>query len=539
MLIPEPVEAVLNFPWHATKAVASASLWPVRAVLGTDIMPPTRSPQGNEATVYDVAKPMIDISSLIYYYTELRSATNARLDDFRKERKLTKDQVDAVRNAIELTRTTLADVRGLKQPEQPDAATFDSANYQKSLKRVLDKYQESLEQLERKKEEHGLNDGDVEVLTTYFDILAEPKDAVRIKSDLRLYNEFIDPAFRLSFGGSEWNEEKIIEIVDRDPTMYVKEIDDDFVGRSIASPGEFFNELNSELVYAIFVSPAQGKVTVAFRGSVNANDWMANTHKLGKMTDLKLPGFTSEEAEPHRKIYGRAHEGFGNYLFEKTQKGPNGSYKSKSEEIMGVLENLFKKGGELERKFPQQKFSLYVTGHSLGGAMSTMFAFRAALDGEFGMVTNVSFASPYCGDQGFRDAFYELEKANKIRHIRFANEEDVVPLIPFVAPDVWNISTPPLEMFKHTGMNVRLYNPHHLLRPKCRLFYPKMGSWVNETRNAVLNNFPMGLSIGVVSKHLCPEYSDRLDGAEEELKKITVESLYERPELTGWDYTRP
>lgn len=171
--------------------------------------------------------------------------------------------------------------------------------------------------------------------------------------------------------------------------------------------------------------------------------------------------------------------------------------------------------------------------------MSTLFAFRAAQSGKFGMVTNVSYASPYCGDQGFRDAFYELEKANKIRHIRISNEEDVVPLIPFVAPDVLNLSTPPLENFKHTGMNIRLYDPKHLLRPKCRLFYPKMGSWANETRNAVLNNLPMGLSIGVISKHLCPEYSSRLDGAKDELNEVTVESLYEMPSITGWSYKSP
>ncbi len=39
-----------------------------------------------------------------------------------------------------------------------------------------------------------------------------------------------------------------------------------------------------------------------------------------------------------------------------------------------------------------------------------MFAFRAAVFGELPLITNVSFASPYCGDQGFRDQFYELEK---------------------------------------------------------------------------------------------------------------------------------
>jgi len=113
-------------------------------------------------------------------------------------------------------------------------------------------------------------------------------------------------------------------------------------------------------VYAIFVSPENKRVTVAFRGSVNANDWIANTHNLGVMTDFKLPGYTSEEAElrDSRNSYGRVHEGFYNYLFGKTAKGANGSYKSKSEEIMGLLVDLFDK--------ECKGYSLFVTGHSLG-----------------------------------------------------------------------------------------------------------------------------------------------------------------------------
>ena len=83
-------------------------------------------------------------------------------------------------------------------------------------------------------------------------------------------------------------------------------------------------------------------------------------------------------------------------------------------------------------------------------------------------------------------------------------------------------------------MNIRMYNADELLSPKCRLFYPKMGSLPNEVRNAVVNNVPMGLSVGVISKHLCPEYSSRLESSSEELKKISVEGLYADSEITGW-----
>ena len=60
-------------------------------------------------------------------------------------------------------------------------------------------------------------------------------------------------------------------------------------------------------------------------------------------------------------------------------------------------------------------------------------AFRAACDDDIKeTVLNVSFASPFAGDQEFRDNFYELQISKKIKHLRISNEDDVVPLIPFV-----------------------------------------------------------------------------------------------------------
>jgi hypothetical protein len=142
---------------------------------------------------------------------------------------------------------------------------------------------------------------------------------------------------------------------------YVYLVCSDFVKRSLP---KFINGLDSELVYAIFVSPENKMVTVAFRGSVNANDWYTNTKCLGKMTDFKLPGYTSEETQRRgdSKSYGRVHEGFYEYLFGKTKKGDNGSNKSKAEEIIGILSVLFEK--------ECKGFSLYVTGHSLGKCIS-------------------------------------------------------------------------------------------------------------------------------------------------------------------------
>ena len=112
----------------------------------------------------------------------------------------------------------------------------------------------------------------------------------------------------------------------------------------------------SEVVYAIAVSEKNKRITVVFRGSVNAKDWMTNVQM--SMTDFELPGFTTEEARTQlRQMFGRVHGGFHEYLFGKTMRGMNGSTKSKAEEIMGTLTGLMEE---------YKGFSIFVTGHSLG-----------------------------------------------------------------------------------------------------------------------------------------------------------------------------
>ncbi len=212
MLIPEPIEAALNFPWHMTKGIAHVSLWPVRAIMGTPDMPTTHKPKDGES-VYDIAEPMLDLASIIYYYTELRSETKNLLEKYAKQFNLITQEIDIVRGAIIKTETTL---EAVKQVEQADASTSN----------VVADYQTSLKQLEDIKCRFGLGTCDIEVFTTYFNILKEPKSSVNIKSDLLLYNDFISPVFRKGFGGSEWNLGNILSMVDRDPTMYVKEIDE-------------------------------------------------------------------------------------------------------------------------------------------------------------------------------------------------------------------------------------------------------------------------------------------------------------------------
>jgi hypothetical protein len=66
---------------------------------------------------------------------------------------------------------------------------------------------------------------------------------------------------------------------------------------------------------------------------------------------------------------------------------------------------------------------LWITGHSLGGAMATLASIRLARDG-YAIRGVCTFGSPRVGDQAFRDAYV-------LPNYRFVNDNDLVPHLPF------------------------------------------------------------------------------------------------------------
>lgn len=283
------------------------------------------------------------------------------------------------------------------------------------------------------------------------------------------------------------------------------------------------NVLEVELVWAIIVNKTDKKITVVFRGSSNAMDWIKDFSV--SMKDCMLPGFVSQVKEKNATKFGRVHQGFYDYLFNETLMGPNGSTKSKGEEIIGMLRADFFDKAEFD------DYSLVVTGHSLGASLSTLFSFRCAcMDEPFGLVTNVSFASPFLGDEEFRKLFTKLEIDGKIRHLRVSNYEDAVPLVPICNfPFV-------LNLYKHVGMNIRLYDDQFLNPANYRRFYPKLGSIMDSARNAMHYNIPLGLTVGVGGNHFCDEYDKRLNlqKTKDQLSMLTLEGLYADKDITGW-----
>jgi len=342
-----------------------------------------------------------------------------------------------------------------------------------------------------------------------------------VKKDIVLFQQYIDPVFRLGFGGSDYNVDIVDELVKLDDTQYIYYIDDDFTTTSIDVRNVVKN-FSSEVVYAIVVSKKLETITVVFRGSVNSADWVSNLQV--NSTECYFPGFTTPEAEKNPKeSYGLVHEGFYEYLCGKTKPGWNGSSKSKSEEIMGKLTYLVNEN---------PGFKVYITGHSLGGALSTLMSVRAASKGELKTtVINVSFASPFVGDQQFRDKFYELEQEGKIKHLRFSNYEDLVPLVPY---STLTPVGPGAHTYKHTGINVKLFNKTFVHPYHYKLSYPMKNSLPNELRNAMRANIFNGFNVNILN-HLLDEYNERLNNGKEDVEKINIFSLYATPTFTGWE----
>lgn len=145
----------------------------------------------------------------------------------------------------------------------------------------------------------------------------------------------------------------------------------------------------------------------------------------------------------------KIHRGFYGYLFRDTK---DRNMKSKYDQICALLKELYTYKGK-GRDYSD--YTLYVTGHSLGGALSQLFAFMiAASDAAKSFlppnkpVIAVTYASPEVGNKGYEKHFNVLEKQDRLRHLRVSNQGDLVAFI---------LSTiAPLLGWKQPGVNVHV-----------------------------------------------------------------------------------
>jgi hypothetical protein len=177
---------------------------------------------------------------------------------------------------------------------------------------------------------------------------------------------------------------------------------------------KFIQDEKTDIQVGVTLCEAKHRISIVFRGSESAADWyydlLIMKHKLSDNI--------------------RVHSGFYKQLTQ------NNVY----EKIVSEVKNTL-------IKYPS--FDIYITGHSLGGALSTLFGYM--LSNEIpNHITVVSFASPRVGNYAWKQAFNSKEN---LTHYRIANNRDIVTAFPFYR-------------YYHVGHNIRLLSENYKLVPQ-------------------------------------------------------------------------
>ena len=166
-------------------------------------------------------------------------------------------------------------------------------------------------------------------------------------------------------------------------------------------------ELRSEIDTnaAIVINGAMRRVLVSFRGTAS----LANVY-----TDLNILKVGADNR--HGTSGPHIHEGFHTAYYRG-----------------GVAFELETRLAELFRERAADfNHELWITGHSLGGALATILAWRLARHAilpDSVHIYVVTFGAPRVGSPGFADAFDALDNVTLWRVV---NRHDVVPRVPFV-----------------------------------------------------------------------------------------------------------
>ncbi|CEM31999.1 unnamed protein product [Vitrella brassicaformis CCMP3155] len=177
----------------------------------------------------------------------------------------------------------------------------------------------------------------------------------------------------------------------------------------------WFRDLRrTDLQVGLTISAKSSAMAVVFRGTETWFDWAVDL----KISKKALPGDVDS-------VY--VHEGFFWKLFSKGDDGQS-------------VYDLILRAVREELKKHQYEY-IYVTGHSLGGALATLCGYQLAKDLPDRQIWVVSFASPRVGNQAWKDAFHMTPN---LEHVRVAVHGDPV-------------TSGPLIRYKHVGDVIKLY----------------------------------------------------------------------------------
>lgn len=254
-------------------------------------------------------------------------------------------------------------------------------------------------------------------------------------------------------------------------------------------------DLKASSVYTININRSRQRITVVFRGTTmdqnesGANHWMTNFS-----SGLRWEGNPISDMAKDTPFY-HVHQGI-----------MRASTHSRST-ILGTIDTI-------KQVYPEtENYQLYVTGHSLGGALATLFGYYAAIDPNVtknGPVCVYTFAAPAVGDEDFAKIIRYLEDNDRIQIARFCNSGDIVPNFHALG-----------GKFKHVGIEIELDEASLQVKPR-----EKQGSLVRLLKAACSPG-------AALAKHSCETTDDFLDEHRSKLKIMTLNDLYRQDSSSG------
>lgn len=154
-----------------------------------------------------------------------------------------------------------------------------------------------------------------------------------------------------------------------------------------------FFDINGVQV-AITLNHTDKRINIIFRGSDQFSDWFYNFFLLKKHINNNI----------------RVHSGFNKLLCK------NNLYSDIINEI-----------NQLKNKYTTYKIN--IVGHSLGGALATLFAYYLSCY----ITSNIyifTFASPRVGNKYWAHTFNNKEN---LIHYRFVNQKDIITAVPYIS----------------------------------------------------------------------------------------------------------